>query len=163
MKLHPRYRKGEVASGELHDHAILLGYGRAGQQTVQSLQEHGLEALVIDDDAGVIRKLISKGIPCIQGDGSDQAVLARANAQQARVVLCSMRRSQDALLALEYLREAKPAVLVRTFEPEETAMVQDAGGLPVEMAPAAATSFINWMEANELISNPAESSAQAQA
>lgn len=163
MKLHPRYRKGEVAAGELHDHAILLGYGRAGQQTVQSLQEHGLDALVIDDDAGVIRKLISKGIPCIQGDGSDQAVLARANAQQARVVLCSMRRSQDALLALEYLREAKPAVLVRTFEPEETAMVQDAGGLPVEMAPAAATSFINWMEANKLISNPAESSAHAQA
>lgn len=155
MKLHPRYRKGEVACGELRDHAVLLGYGRAGRQTVQVLKEHGIDVVVIDDDAGVIRKLIQSGINCIQGDGSDVRVLARANAQEARVVLCSMRRSQDALLALEHLREARPVVLVRTFEPDETTMVRNVGGIPVETAPAAAHTFIGWLEANEIIARPA--------
>ena len=153
MGMHPRYRKGEGNSKCLKNHAVLLGYGRAGRQTVNALKEHDIDFIVIDDDASVIKKLIQRGITCIQGDGSDKNVLGQANANEAKVILCSMRRSQDALRALKLLNHSKARVLVRTFEPKDAVLVRDTGGYPVETAPATAESFIDWMRANRLLSS----------
>jgi Kef-type K+ transport system membrane component KefB len=148
MKLHPRYRRGETECENLSNHAVLLGYGRAGAQTARLLHEHGLKVIVIDEDAAVIRTLIEKGIPCIQGDGSNKRTLDRANCKQARVVVCSMRRTQDAHTALEHLKDSPVKVLVRTFEHPETDRVRAAGGIPVQTAPASAKSFIQWSDLN---------------
>lgn len=154
MKIHPRYRRGEFLAINLTDHAVLLGYGRAGHRTLELLREHGLEVVVVDDDAAVIRELIAHNIPCIQGDGSDPRILEQANAHHARVVLCSMRRTRDAQSALQHLRHSRPKVLVRTFEQDETDLVQSLGGIPVKSAEASADSFIKWLDLNpELGSN----------
>ena len=134
MGMHPRYRRGEGNSKSLRNHAVLLGYGRAGRQTLNTLKEHDIDFIVIDDDASVINKLIQQGITCIQGDGSDKNILSQANAYEAKVILCSMRRSQDALSALKLLSHSKARVLVRTFEPKDAVLVRDAGGCPVEPA-----------------------------
>jgi Kef-type K+ transport system membrane component KefB len=148
MKLHPRYRRGETECENLSNHAVLLGYGRAGAKTLQLLHEHGLKVIVIDDDAAVIHKLINLGVPCIQGDGSDRRTLDRANCKQARAVLCSMRRTRDAEIALKHLKDSPVKVLVRTFEHSETDAVRAAGGYPVETAPASAKTFIEWTDLN---------------
>jgi CPA2 family monovalent cation:H+ antiporter-2 len=37
MKLHPRYRRGEVNCSDYTDHAVMLGFGRAGAATLQLL------------------------------------------------------------------------------------------------------------------------------
>jgi Kef-type K+ transport system membrane component KefB len=148
MKLHPRYRRGEIECENLTNHAVLLGYGRAGAQTMHQLHEHGLKVIVIDDDAAVIRKLITQGISCIQGDGSNKRTLRRANCKHARVVICSMRRTRDTLVTLKYLRESRVKVLVRTFEHPETVMVREAGGHPIETAQESAKKFIEWTDLN---------------
>ncbi len=148
MKLHPRYRRGETDCRNLSNHAVLLGYGRAGPRTTAYLRKLGCDVVVIDDDAGVIRKLIERGISCIQGDGSDPRILERANARQARVVLCSMRRTRDAQVALEHLRGSPAKVFVRTFEPEELEQVQAAGGIPVRIAHASTDIFLSWLDEN---------------
>ncbi|MDP4645074.1 MAG: cation:proton antiporter [Opitutales bacterium] len=148
MKLHPRYRRGESDCETMVDHAVLLGYGRAGAKTVKSLKEHNIRIVVVDDDAAVIRKLIQKGITCIQADGSDEHTLQLTNSKQARVVFCSMRRTRDAEIALQYLKGERPKVLVRTFEPHEAAMVEAAGGHPIRSADASAKNFIDWVELN---------------
>ncbi|MFP4157301.1 MAG: cation:proton antiporter [Opitutales bacterium] len=148
MKLHPRYHRGEQACETMSGHAVLLGYGRSGARLLQHFRTQGIPVAVVDDDAAVIRKLIAKGIPCIQGDGSDARTLDRAHGRQARVVICAMRRMRDAELVLEYLRDTKARVLVRTFEPEEAAFVEQAGGYPVRTARASARVFLQWMEAN---------------
>ncbi|MFP4069219.1 MAG: cation:proton antiporter [Verrucomicrobiota bacterium] len=148
MKLHPRYRKGESACEVMKDHAVLLGYGRAGARTVHALQGRGIPLIVVDEDAGVIRHLIARGIPCIQGDGSDLHTLERAHCRQAKVVFCSMRRTRDAQVALDYLKDAPTRVLVRVFEPAEAEMVLAAGGQPVQTAQASAKRFLAWTDAN---------------
>lgn len=148
MRLHPRYRRGESACEAMRDHAVLLGYGRAGANTVQSLKERGIQMVVVDDDAAVIRKLISQGIPCIQGDGSDTRTLERAHCRQARVVFCSMRRTRDAELALDYLKGLATTVMVRVFEPSEASAVREAGGYPIETSTAAASVFLEWTDQN---------------
>lgn len=148
MKLHPRYRRGESGCESMVDHAVLLGYGRAGARTVKSLKEHDIPIVVVDDDAAVIRKLIHEGITCIQADGSDEHTLKLTNSKQARVVFCSMRRTRDAEIALQYLKGENPKVLVRTFEPHEATMVEAAGGHPIRSADASAKNFIDWVDLN---------------
>jgi CPA2 family monovalent cation:H+ antiporter-2 len=148
MKLHPRYRKGEQDCETLSQHAVLLGYGRAGARLTQYFKAQNLPMVVVDDDAAVIRKLIAKGIPCIQGDGSDPRTMERAHCRQARVVVCSMRRILDAEEVLNYMKDAPAKVLVRTFEPEEAALVERFGGYPVRTAQAATKTFLQWMDSN---------------
>jgi hypothetical protein len=59
-----------------------------------------------------------------------------------------MRRTGDARLALEYLKDCPTQVVVRVFEPSEEEMVREAGGQPVETASASAAQFLDWAEAN---------------
>ncbi|MFU8849102.1 MAG: cation:proton antiporter [Opitutales bacterium] len=148
MKLHPRYRRGEQACESLSDHAVLLGYGRAGARLAQYFKAQKIPVVVVDDDAAVIRKLIAKGIPCVQGDGSDPRTLDRAHCREARVVICSMRRIRDAEAVLDHLQSASAKVLVRAFEPEEVALVEQAGGYPVRTARASANKFLEWLDEN---------------
>ena len=148
VKWHPRYRRGESACEVMRGHAVLLGYGRAGPRTVRSLKERGIDMVVVDEDAGVIRHLIAQGIPCVQGDGSDLHTLERAHCREAKVVFCSMRRTRDAELALKYLKDAPVHVIVRVFENFEEQAVRRAGGQPVQTAYAAAAHFLDWVDAN---------------
>lgn len=148
VKWHPRYRKGESACEVMADHAVLLGYGRAGPRTLHALKERGIQLVVVDEDAGVIRHLISQDIPCVQGNGSDLRALERAHCREARVVFCSMRRTRDAQLALDYLKDCPAEVIVRVFEPFEAEQVKAAGGHPVQTAYAASAQFLEWVEVN---------------
>jgi CPA2 family monovalent cation:H+ antiporter-2 len=148
VKWHPRYRKGENACKTMKNHAVLLGFGRAGPPTLRALIERGMEMVVVDEDASVIRQLIAKDIPCVQGDGSDIRTLERAHCRQAKVVFCSMRRTGDARLALEYLKGCPTRVVVRVFEPSEEKIVRDAGGEPLQTAYASAAQFLFWAEVN---------------
>ena len=148
MKLHPRYRRGELDCATLHNHAVLLGYGRAGRQTLQAFKEHGIAAIVIDDDAAVIRKLIAADVRCIQGDGSNKRLLKQANCRGAKVVICSMRRTRDSKIALDYLKKHPTKVFIRTFEPDETEFVKNSGGIPIETARASAHNMLEWLDVN---------------
>ena len=148
MKLHPRYRRGELDCATLQNHAVILGYGRAGHQTLQAFKEHGIAVIVIDEDAAVIRKLIAAKVRCIQGDGSNKRTLARANCRGAKVVICSMRRTRDAKIALDHLKKYPTKVFIRTFEPEETEFVKNSGGIPIETAHASARSMLKWLDVN---------------
>ena len=148
VKWHPRYRKGETACKSMKNHAVLLGFGRAGPRTLRALVERGMEMVVVDEDASVIRQLIAKDVPCVQGDGSDIRTLERAHCREAKVVFCSMRRTGDARLALEYLKDCPTQVVVRVFEPSEEVMVREAGGQPVQTAYASAAQFLDWAEVN---------------
>ena len=148
MKLHPRYRRGELDSANLRGHAVLLGYGRAGRQTLQLFKEHDIPVIVIDDDAAVIRKLIALDVRCIQGDGASPRILAQANCREAKAVVCSMRRTRDAKIALDYLRKHPTKVFIRTFEPEETEFVKSEGGYPIETARASAHTMVEWLDVN---------------
>ena len=148
MKLHPRYRRGEVDCSNYTNHAVLLGFGRAGAKTLQILKEKKIGIIVIEEDAAVIRKLIAKGITCIQGSSSNKALLKRANCKQARMVICAMKHSEDAYLVLDYLKGTPVKVIVNTFEHSEADNIRQAGGHPIRTALPSAHRFIEWLDAN---------------
>ena len=75
-------------------------------------------------------------------------MLARANCREAKVVICSMRRTRDSKTALDYLRKYPTKVFIRTFEPAETEFVTASGGIPIETAQASAHTMIEWLDVN---------------
>jgi Trk K+ transport system NAD-binding subunit len=131
------------------EHAVLLGYGRAGKETLRLLEEKNIPAIVIDEDAAVVKQLLDRNIHALQADGSSLRALKIANCPAARFVICSMRRTRDALAALEYLKTTPAQVLVRTFESNEVAMVQAAGGTPIPLADAALEKFLIWFSSQQ--------------
>lgn len=148
MHFHPRYRRGEGFLADLRDHVVILGYGRSGPQVARMLEESGEHLVVIDDDAAVIRRLIHQRTPCVQGDGSDPKILELCAARQAKLVLCSMRRTSDAFNVLEYLHGSGVTVLVRAFEPADAERVERMGGIPVLTSSSSAVSLLEWLDVN---------------
>ena len=145
--LHSLPSRRPPAPGSLRGHILMLGYGAAGRWVLKSLQEAGLEVFVVDDDPAVIAHLDTNGVPCLRGDGSDPYVLAAAGADDARIVLCSMRRSADAAKVLRFLGGKTP-VIVRVFETSEAEQIHRLGGIPVLNSDAAARRFLEWLDAS---------------
>jgi Kef-type K+ transport system membrane component KefB len=146
LPLHP-FRKHHAPSKPPKGHVLVLGFGSAGMWTVKPLRAQGDEVLVVDDDAVVCRELARLGVPVMRGDGSEKAVLERAGASEAKLVIASMRRVGDALEVLEHVRGVP--VVVRVFEESEAGQIRRAGGIPVLNSEAAEETFLAWMSAND--------------
>ncbi len=143
LHFHPwRYRTEREAN--LRDHALMLGFGAGGMWMMKPLRQAGFEVMVVDDDAALIEQLNRMSVPCLRGDGSDQRILGKARARQARLILCSMRRVEDARRVLRYAPGVP--VFVRVFEDEDARKVKDLGGIPVLNSTAAANTFMEWFD-----------------
>jgi len=104
----------------------------------------GLKVLVVDDDPAVIAQLQKIGVPCLRGDGSDEKSLQEAGAREAKLIIASMRRVEDAAKVLRYARGVP--VVTRVFEAAEAQWIKENGGTPVLNADAAAEVFMEWFE-----------------
>lgn len=148
MRLHPKYRNRTVEAEALCGHALMLGYGRAGKKSHDMLKDMGYAVIVIDDDAAVVRRLLDDGVQCIQGDGSDERILRKASADNAALVLASMRRTRDSEKVLRYLAAKKVPVFVRTFEESEALEVEALGGRALRTADLSTKQFMQWWGLN---------------
>lgn len=141
LHLHPLRRRLKSGSQE-KDHVLVLGFGAGGMWTVKPLMASGHAVLVVDDDPIVIAQLNKMKIPCLRGDGADEKVLDMAGAQQASLILASMRRVEDTQRVLQHVKGVP--VLARVFEASEAEMVKRLGGTPVLNSIAAADTFMEW-------------------
>lgn len=125
-------------------HVLLLGCGRHMRQLLDQLLRHQPQLVVVDEDAGVIGSLRSRGIAALRGDGADYRVLRRAGARDARVIISTMRRLRDHERLLRFV--SGPRVLVRVFEPAEARRCESLGATVVVESEAAAQEFMEWFE-----------------
>jgi len=146
LPFHPLRRRMKVPESP-KGHIVVLGFGKAGMWTVKPLRQAGEHVLVVDDDAIVCSELAGRGIDVLRGDGSEEHVLERAGAAKAKLVICSMRRTSDAIKVLEVLKGVP--VMVRVFEKIESEAVERAGGIPIHNAEAAADTFMAWLNTND--------------
>jgi len=85
-RLDPEWRRQRW---ELSGHAVICGHGRIGSNLTKVLERRKFSYLVIDLDPQVISELHSRGIPCIYGDASNPEILARAQLDKARTLICT--------------------------------------------------------------------------
>jgi CPA2 family monovalent cation:H+ antiporter-2 len=81
---------GRVESMTLSRHAVICGYGTVGRRIAEVMDKQKFAYLVIDLDPTKISQLNMQGIPCIYGDASNPAILAHADLERARVLICTI-------------------------------------------------------------------------
>lgn len=143
MRLHPS-RRAKVDADPPRDHVLLLGAGTSGMPLLETLVIGPYPVVAVDDDPQVVAQVREAGVPAFRGDAADPAVLRRAGAHQARVVISTVRRAEDNAPLLE-AADGVP-VLVRAFNDEDARWVNARGGRAVLYSDAAAGSFLEWFD-----------------
>ena len=99
-----------------HGHAVIVGYGVAGRYLTRMLQAAGITAVVIDQNAELVRLARDDGVRAVFGDGTRHAVLERVAGARARIIVFAVSSPVDERRGAAAAHEVAPAarVVVRT-------------------------------------------------
>jgi CPA2 family monovalent cation:H+ antiporter-2 len=105
----------------LHDHVVLIGYGRVGATVAEALARSGASHVVVEEQERIVAVLRKRGERAIHGDATRADVLARAGIERARLLVVTAPEPFRARRIVEVSREANPrvAVAVRTHSAAE--------------------------------------------
>ncbi len=144
VHIHPFRERHEVGEGtqELRNHIVLVGCGRSGLTLLETLMVGPNPILVVDDDPTLVERVQEAEVPAIRGDISDPRVAEAARAREARIIISTIRRTDDNLPLLD--RAGDTPFLARAFNDEEGDRIRARGGRPVSYAEAAAEDFLAW-------------------
>ena len=107
----PQTPEPEEATGpsrDLHDHAIVIGYGRVGSELAQVLRDRGVPVLVIDDNKEHVEQAHARGLAAIRGSAAADRVLAEAHPERAKIAVLAIPQPLEAGEALAKLRAINP-------------------------------------------------------
>ena len=113
LALQPAEPESEEADGpsrDLHDHAIVIGYGRVGSELAQVLRDKGVPVLVIDDNKDHVESAHAAGIAAIRGSAAADKVLAEAHPARAKIAVLAIPQPLEAGEALAKLRAINPGL-----------------------------------------------------
>ncbi len=71
----------------LKNHYIICGYGRIGQQIADGYTQNNIPFVIIERSPERIGALRDAGIPCVEGDAADDAVLVQAGIHRAAALI----------------------------------------------------------------------------
>jgi monovalent cation:H+ antiporter-2, CPA2 family len=129
------HRTPVASAARLHDHAILVGYGRVGGAIGPVLREQGLPFAVIERDHLMLAAAQAAGVPTIVGDASLPTVLNAAGIERARLIAVATPDSFQARRIVEVARALNPAieVVARTHNANEIRALEARGAARVVM------------------------------
>jgi CPA2 family monovalent cation:H+ antiporter-2 len=116
-----KHRTAAASAVELHDHAILVGYGRVGSAIGEVLKAQGLPFAVIERDHLMLASAQTAGVPTLVGDAATAGVLEAAGLERARLVVVATPDSFQARRIVELAQQHKPGIdiVVRTHSASE--------------------------------------------
>jgi len=119
----------ELSDSGMHNHAVIVGYGRVGQYTGQLLQRLKLPFVVVESDQYRLDELQKQGIPVIYGDGASAEVLHAAGITRARLVLIVVGSAFDVEAIARRARELAPNVhiVARAAKISQIEVLRDLG------------------------------------
>jgi CPA2 family monovalent cation:H+ antiporter-2 len=68
----------EPVSHGMHDHVVVVGYGRVGEHAVAVLERLGVPRLVVEQDAARAVDFQQRGIPTLFGDAANSEILSHS-------------------------------------------------------------------------------------
>jgi len=95
---------------DLHDHAIVIGYGRVGSALAQVLRDRGVPVMIIDDNREHVAEAHAAGLPGIRGSAASDRVLAEAHPERAKIAVLAIPQPLEAGETLAKLRALNPGL-----------------------------------------------------
>jgi CPA2 family monovalent cation:H+ antiporter-2 len=114
---------------KLSGHTVICGHGQVGSTLARVLKRRNLSYMVIDLDPQVIARLRAEGVPCIYGDTSNPDILAHAQLEKAKLLVCTIPGFIDIELTAKYARAINPKldVVARVQRDQDIAGLKTAG------------------------------------
>ena len=97
---------------KLHNHYIICGYGRMGQQIAKDLQREGMPYVVIERNPEQLPKLIAQEIPFVEGNASDDKVLHAAGIESAKGLITVAPTDEDNVFITLSARALNPRLFI---------------------------------------------------
>jgi monovalent cation:H+ antiporter-2, CPA2 family len=125
----PGRREGAILPSGQHNHVVLCGYGRVGQNIAQFLGEENIPFMAFDLDVERIREASAAGHPVYYGDARDPALLETVAVGTARLVVVSYGDLPAAVRTVEHIRSInrQVPVLVRCRDENHLERLKAAG------------------------------------
>lgn len=114
MFIYLKNRKLMKSLEHLHDHIIVCGFGRNGQQAAKTLKSHKLPFVAIDFREKNIDDYL-KHFPeliYIKGDATDDALLVQAGIERARGLICALPTDADNVFVVLSARTLNPNIQI---------------------------------------------------
>jgi len=110
----------EVKEEDLHDHVVIVGYGRIGKHLVEVLKSLNVPLLVIESDVERIDQLNQQQIPTLYGDAANSEVITHAGLAKARAIICTVPEESSAATIVTAARDINPdlPIIVRAASTE---------------------------------------------
>ena len=115
-----------VDAPQLTGHVVVIGYGRVGRRIVETLIEHRIPFVVIEQNREAVEKLRRAGLPAVAGDAADPAALIQAHVARAGMLVIATPDSFEVRRMVETARTLNPAieVIVRTHSEHEAQLLE---------------------------------------
>ncbi len=112
-----------------HNHVVICGYGRVGQNVARLLEDEGFEYLALDLDPVRVRRARQGGDTVYYGDAAKAEILERVGLARARAVVISFSDPIYANRIVETVRQSRTDVpiLVRTRDDAYLDLLQQSG------------------------------------
>jgi len=122
-----------TSAGHAHEHVILCGYGRSGQNIAWMLKKESISYLGLDLDPVRVRDARDAGEQVVYGDSARRDVLLAAGLMQARALIISFVDPTVAFRILSATRDLRPdmPVIVRTIDDRDMEKLKLAGATEV--------------------------------
>jgi monovalent cation:H+ antiporter-2, CPA2 family len=120
---------GSTNGEGLHDHAIVVGYGRVGSAIGEILSKQGLPFVGIDHDRERVLSLRERGFPAHFGDAARPGVLERAHADRAKLLVVAVPDPYQAGAIVDRARKVNPNVeiVARAHDEEQRRYLEQHG------------------------------------
>jgi len=121
--------EGGRKDGDLEDHAVLMGFGLAGQQLARVLKSQEIPYVVVEGNARAVREARARGENIVYGDALRPAILRRVGVNRARLVAVAISDPVGTRRVVQLVRQLGPqaVVLARTRYVLEVDALDEAG------------------------------------
>ena len=100
----------ELPPLQIENHAIVVGYGRVGNQLAKLLRERGVPVVVVEDDADLVAQSREAGFPSVRGNAASERVIREARPERAQMVVFAIPNALETGEAMAKLRAINPAL-----------------------------------------------------
>lgn len=101
-------QRNKSLSKSMENHVIVCGYGRNGQQVVEELIAHKQPFVIIEQSHDLINENLSKPYRFIEGDGTQDETLIKADIDKASAIITTMPLDADNLYVVITARALNP-------------------------------------------------------
>jgi voltage-gated potassium channel len=117
-----RQKRVEKKIKKMHDHIIVCGYGRNGQQAVHKLMAYKQPFVVIEKEENVVDKYSSDVVYFIHGNANEDEILKKAGIEKATTLISALPNDADNLFVVLSARQINQNLKIISRATEETTL-----------------------------------------